>query len=132
WGTVPPKHWIPTGARSRTDAIDFAYNYFTVDQPPGSVPSGLNSTTQVGQYIRSPRSGLNTKTWPFVNTVLDGIGGSIDVLNFHYYQSPRYIGTVTDWLRGRTARAGYSVPLLTNEMSLRSQADQCNPAAPFS
>ncbi|HKS24966.1 MAG TPA: hypothetical protein VJZ76_19380 [Thermoanaerobaculia bacterium] len=67
-----------------------------------------------------------------MNAVLDGAAGSIDSLNFHYYQSPRHLGTVADWLRQRTQRAGYSVPLLTNEMSLRSAPDQCNPAAPFS
>ncbi|HKS24965.1 MAG TPA: hypothetical protein VJZ76_19375 [Thermoanaerobaculia bacterium] len=55
WGTVIAKDWITTGARSRTDALNFAYGYFTDDQPPGVVPSQL-STPSGSTSMTRPRS----------------------------------------------------------------------------
>lgn len=126
WGTVIAKDWINSGTRSRSDALNWAYGFFTADQPSGSSDPRLSTPTQIGQFIDSPASSLNTTTWPFVNSVFDGIAGSIDFINFHFYQSPRYLPDVANWLRGRT-----KLPVLTNEMSSRVAADQCNPAAPF-
>ncbi len=126
WGTVIAKDWITKGTRSRNDALNWAYGYFTDDQPAGSVDARLSTASQIGQYIDDPASTLNVQTWPFVNTVFDTLSARLDFVNFHFYHSPRYLGDVASWLRGRTGK-----PVLSNEMSLRMAADQCDPAAPF-
>src|SRR5581483_11038965 len=127
WGTVIAKDWILKGTRSRTDSLNWAYGYFTDDQPAGSIDPRLGTASQIGQYIDDPSSTLNVQTWPFVNTVFDQLAPRLDAINFHFYQSPRYLPDVAGWLAQRTGR-----PVLSNEMSLRIAADQCDPSAPFS
>lgn len=131
WGTTIAKDWINTGAKSRSEALQFALDYYTLDQPAGIIDPSVATTTNIGTNIDNPNSDFNTKTFPFVNAVLDGANGAVDVINFHFYNTPRQIGALAGWLRQRTKRAGYTVPVLSNEMSLRVAADQCDPAAPF-
>ncbi|MEW6156220.1 MAG: hypothetical protein AB1813_02240 [Verrucomicrobiota bacterium] len=134
WGNVMAKDWLETKARSRDEAIDFAFQYYTVGIPAN--PEFANVTRDQLADILEGRvqSDFLTNTWPRVITIMDGLAGVVDGFNFHYYESYRWIPQLADWIRDRTSRApvSYLTPVVCNEIGIRGTAKTgCDPADPF-
>ncbi len=134
WGVVMARDWWGRGATSLAAAVDFAYQYCSYGLPTSSVPTWATPAA-LAYAITNQASPLNTNTWVKANTLLDGFSGALDQVNFHYYQSFRWLPTLTDWIRERMLRAPqpYLVPLLCNELGLCGVADLgCEPEPAFS
>ncbi|MBI4769899.1 MAG: hypothetical protein HY784_05650, partial [Chloroflexi bacterium] len=55
----------------------------------------------------------------YITDVLANLGGAVDVLNFHFYEDPEVMHYIPEWYTRRMGLAGYSAPVLSNEMGQR-------------
>ncbi|HEY5611641.1 MAG TPA: hypothetical protein VIL97_10560, partial [Thermoanaerobaculia bacterium] len=135
WGLVIAKDWISRGLESTDDAVDFALRYLNSEQPVGSVPSQNQVKQTIEESLTRSTSEFNETQLPFVNSILDGISGSVDAINLHYHHDARYLYIVAQWLHERASRAPspYTPMILTNDLGVIGTPDLgCSSADPFS
>ena len=103
---------IETGQWSLDEAVEFAQLYYSAQTGRIRVRSradldGALNQAQAKEQCRR------------IRVMLEGETGSVDAINFHFYEDYRALPAVVAWLRETTSRLGYRTVLVTNEMGVR-------------
>ncbi|MBI4315277.1 MAG: hypothetical protein HY679_05025, partial [Chloroflexi bacterium] len=114
FGLCIANDWI-TGGLTAPDAAYAA----VVDYSRDAVSTG-SSVLATPDLVASALSQSSTQaSCAFTTSVLANLGGAVDLLNFHFYESADVLHLVPEWLQRRMSLAGYSVPIFSNEMGQR-------------
>ncbi|MBI2891733.1 MAG: hypothetical protein HYY13_13235, partial [Nitrospirae bacterium] len=141
WGFVIAKEGIDLGLdppTGYTDWYTWAWDYYTLGIPESSVPE-WHSLEELTEALDTPAEDL--EVWIETTEILDGLyydptrepgqsGPAVHLLNFHYYESYRWIPRVADWIRDRALQTqALAMPVMSNEMGMRGSydPDQCIP-----
>lgn len=114
WGLCIARDWLATGYRTEEEAIQMALDYYRRAALVGVYP--IHTPYEVRMLLAQPYIQQSCDT---VTTVLSRLGGTVDALNFHFYEDYSVMHYVTEWIDRRTQMAGYTRPKLTNELGQR-------------
>ena len=114
WGICAAADYIQAGTLTREAALQFAVDYYLAESrtgkervlTPADAESNLNRAVVQEQCRR-------------LTYMLDHLKGSLDAVNFHFYEDYQVLHFVVDWIAWRTGRAGYTPAVLTNELGQR-------------
>ncbi len=105
--------YLSNGLKSQDWVTQFAEAYYDVP----SMPVYIDSFSDLQIALANPTVSEQNRR---IYTMLDNMGGSVDAVNFHFYQNEQVLPEVVAWLRSRTFRAGYTPQVLTNEIGFRA------------
>lgn len=100
------------GQWTMDQAVEFAQLYYSA--ATGRVQ--VRSTADLTAALSQARAKEQCRR---IRVMLEGEAGSVDAINFHFYEDYRALPAVVTWLKDVTARMGYTPALVTNEMGIR-------------
>lgn len=112
WGLCMAMDYLSTGVRPRAQVVEMMKAYYSAE----TSRLRIRSESELDQALNDPRIQEQCRR---VNVMLDNMGGSVDAINFHFYEDYRVMHFVTDWIKLRTQRAGYNPGLVTHEIGQR-------------
>jgi hypothetical protein len=112
WGLCIADDALRAGTRPREEVVQAALEYYRADTNRIRIQSEadllrLLAQERVQEQCRRARS------------ILLGMAGSVDAVNFHFYEDYRVMPSVVAWIRQQTELAGYTPGVVTNELGLR-------------
>lgn len=114
WGFCMVDDYLQSGAMSRDQALRLGVGYFAAETRTGKIE--IRSAQDLERLLGDPRIQEQCRR---LNHMLDNLGGSVDGINFHFYEDYQVMREVVDWIRLRTGRAGYSPAVVSNELGQR-------------
>lgn len=114
WGLCIARDWLASGYRSEAETMQMALAYYRRAAQNGVIP--IRTAQDVRFWLAQPAIQQNCD---MVTTILSRLQGTVDALNFHFYEDYAVMHYVSEWLDRRTQMAGYTRPKLTNEVGQR-------------
>lgn len=114
WGLCIARDWLASGYRSEAETMQMALAYYRRAAQTGVIP--IRTAQDVRFWLAQPAVQQNCD---MVTTILSRLQGTVDALNFHFYEDYSVMHYVTEWIDRRTQMAGYTRPRLTNEIGQR-------------
>jgi len=112
WGLCIAEDYLRTGLLPRDQVVEMMIAYYSAETSNLRIQSAadLDRTLEDARIQEQCRR---------VNVMLGNMGGSVDAINFHFYEDYRVMRYVVDWIRLRTQRAGYAPGVITHEIGQR-------------
>ena len=104
--------YLKSNLMTKEEVESFAVAYYSTE----TAKIQIRSTSDLYQALNFPRIQEQCQR---ITYMIDNMDGAVDALNFHFYEDYRTMHFITDWIRYRTDRAGYSPGLVTNELGQR-------------
>jgi hypothetical protein len=114
WGLCIARDWINSGLHSEDEAIAMVLDYYRRAAQTGVL--AITNPAEVRALLAQP---LIQQGCERMELALSRMAGSVDVLNFHFYEDYTVMHYVTEWLDRRMALAGYARPKALNELGQR-------------
>ncbi len=114
WGVCIADYYISHNVMGRDQALQLAVTFYAAESRTGKRP--ITTAAEVERYLREALVKEQCRRY---NYVLDNVGGSVDALNFHFYEDYNALSIVTDFLRLRAQKTGIPVRMVTNEIGQR-------------
>ncbi len=114
WGLCIARDWLASGYRSEAETMQMALAYYRRAAQNGVIP--IRTAQDVRFWLAQPAVQQNCD---MVITILSRLQGTVDALNFHFYEDYSVMHYVSEWLDRRMQMAGYTRPKLTNEVGQR-------------
>jgi hypothetical protein len=114
WGLCIARDWINSGLHSEDEAIDMVLQYYRRAALTGVFT--ITTPYEVRLWLAQPFIQQGCEE---LELALSRIGGSVDLLTFHFYEDFSTMHYVTEWLDRRLALAGYVRPKALNELGQR-------------
>lgn len=114
WGLCIARDWLTSGYRSEAETMQMALAYYRRAAQTGVIP--IRTAQDVRFWLAQPAVQQNCD---MVTTILSRLQGTVDALNFHFYEDYSVMHYVSEWIDRRTQMAGYTRPKLTNEVGQR-------------
>lgn len=112
WGLCIAANYLSTGLKPRSEVVQFATTFTHAE----TSKLRIQSAADLENLLRRPAIQEQCQKLDYT---LNNIGGSVDAINFHYYEDYRVMYYVTDWIRLRIKDAGYRAGIVTNEVGQR-------------
>lgn len=103
---------LETGAWDLDRATAFAVQYYSAQT--GRIRIRTQADLEVARSHAATRAHCER-----IQTILRGMSGAVDAVNFHFYEDYRTLPAVVGWLREVTDRHGYQPMLVSNEIGVR-------------
>ncbi len=114
WGVCIADYYISHNVMGRDQALQLAVTFYAAESRTGNRP--ITTPAEVERYLGRAQVKEQCRRY---NYVLDNVGGSVDALNFHFYEDYNALSIVTDFLRLRAQKTGIPVRVVTNEIGQR-------------
>lgn len=112
WGLCIADDYLKTGLLPREVVVEMMIAYYSSE----TSNLRIQSAADLDQALGDARIQEQCRR---VNVMLGNMAGSVDAINFHFYEDYRVMHFVVDWIRLRTQRAGYSPGVITHEIGQR-------------
>jgi hypothetical protein len=112
WGLCIADDDLRSGILPKERIVQFAVDYY-------SAPTGRIRVRSESDLSRLLGMAQTRQQCQQAREILAGMAGSVDDVNFHFYEDYRVMPHVVEWIRDFAQSAGYAPGVLTNEMGQR-------------
>jgi hypothetical protein len=107
-GLCIAQDYLEADLKSKEEVTELAIRYYS--EETGRIK--IRSAADLEKALGNPKLGEQCQR---ITYMLENMAGSVDAVNFHFYEEYGSLPVVVEWLQMKT-RAGYS-PLVTNELA---------------
>jgi hypothetical protein len=112
-GLCISQDYLATGLKTQEEVTEIATRYYS--EETGRIK--IRSFEDLERALNNPRLDEQCQR---ITYILENMAGSVDAVNFHFYEEYGALPVVLNWLDQKTRAAGYSPSFVTNEIGVRA------------